>query len=306
MRIPELYGRNGPVISLELFPPKSDEAEETLFRETVPILSGLKPSFFSVTYGAGGGTRSRTLRMAHRLRRDFGVEAMAHLTCVGSTQEDLAAVLDEAQTLGIENVLALRGDPPRGETRFNPVAGGFRYAVDLLQFIRRRGGFAAGVAGYPEGHVECPDKRLDWDRTAVKVAHGADFIISQLFYNADAFLEFAAYLRDRHGVKVPIIPGVLPFLSAEQVKRFTALCGARLPEGLRSRLERFQGDEESARQLGVEVCTDLCSRLLAHGVPGLHLYCLNRVASCSELLRNLGLVDHRAGACHDTGGSSHG
>jgi methylenetetrahydrofolate reductase (NADPH) len=285
-----MYGRNGVTISLELFPPKSDEAEETLFRDTLPALRRLNPSFFSVTYGAGGGTRNRTLRMTHRIRRDLGTEAMAHLTCVGSTQDHLAEVLEEAQGLGIENLLALRGDPPRGEKAFSPVPGGLRYAIDLLRLIRSRGGFAVGVAGYPEGHVECPDKRLDWDRTAAKVELGAEFVITQLFYHADAFLEFADYLRNRRGVRVPIIPGVLPFLSAEQVKRFTALCGARLPEDVTIRLERYAGDEEAVRRLGVEVCTDLCRRLLEHGVHGLHLYCLNRVASCAELLQNLGLV----------------
>ncbi len=290
MRIPELYGQKRITVSLELFPPKTDEAEETLFRDTLPALQRLNPSFISVTYGAGGGTRERTLRMTCRVRREFGIEAMAHLTCVGSTEEELCRVLEQAHGLGIENLLALRGDPPRGEKEFRPPPGGLRYAIDLLRLIRNRGCFAVGVAGYPEGHIECPDKRLDWDRTADKVEQGAEFILSQLFYHAEAFLEFADYLRERRGVRVPIVPGVLPFLSAEQIKRFTSLCGARLPENLCTRLERFAGQEESVRQLGVEVCTDLCRGLLDQGVPGLHLYCLNRSTSCTELLDNLGLL----------------
>jgi len=290
VRIPQLYRQKGFTLSLELFPPKTDEAEESLFRDILPALKRLNPAFLSVTYGAGGGTRCRTLRMARRIRQDFDIESMAHLTCVGSTEEHLGEVLEEAHTLGIENLLALRGDPPRGETNFKPVPGGLRYAIELLRLIRSRGNFAVGVAGYPEGHVECSDKRLDWDRTAAKVEQGAEFIISQLFYNADVFLEFVDYLRNRRGVRVPIIPGVLPFLNAEQVKRFTALCGAKLPEDLQGRLERFAGEDESVRRLGVEVCTDLCRRLMDHGIPGLHLYCLNRVASATELLQNLGLA----------------
>jgi methylenetetrahydrofolate reductase (NADPH) len=290
VRIPELYQQQTFTLSLELFPPKTDEAEETLFRDTLPALQCLGPSFFSVTYGAGGGTRNRTLRMTNRIRQDLGVEAMAHLTCIGSTSDHLGEVLEEARGLGIQNLLALRGDPPKGEKEFTPVPGGFRYAIDLLRLIRARGHFAVGVAGYPEGHVECPDKRLDWDRTAAKVELGAEFVITQLFYDADAFLEFADYLRNRRGVRVPIIPGVLPFLGAEQIKRFTSLCGARLPEDLGRRLERLVGDDESVRRLGVEVCTDLCRRLLDQGVRGLHLYCLNRAASCKELLQNLGLT----------------
>jgi methylenetetrahydrofolate reductase (NADPH) len=290
LRIPELYARQEPTISFELFPPKTEEAEQALFKETVPALKALGPSFISVTYGAGGGTRDRTLRMVHRLRRDFGVEAMAHLTCVGSTRAMLAAVLDEAHALGIENILALRGDPPRGQKEFKPVPGGFAFARDLVRFVRGRNSFAVGAAGYPEGHIECPDKYLDWDRTAAKVEEGAEFLITQLFYDPRDFLEFEDYLRHQRGVKVPIVPGVLPFLSTEQIKRFTALCGAKLSDDLRRRLEAFGGDDESVRRLGVEVCTDLCRRLLDHGVPGLHLYCLNRVASCAEILRNLGLV----------------
>ena len=290
MRIPALYARPEPTISFEFFPTKTDEAEETLFRETVPALKRLSPSFISVTYGAGGGTRDRTLRIVNRIRRDFGIESMAHLTCVGSTQEMLGAVLDEAHTLGIENILALRGDPPRGETSFKPVEGGFSYAVDLIRFVKSRNCFAVGAAGYPEGHIECKDKHLDWDRTAAKVDAGAEFVITQLFYDARDFLDFEDYLRNKRGVKVPIVPGILPFLNTEQIKRFTLLCGAKLSDDLRRRLETYAADDESVRKLGVEVCTDICRRLLDHGVPGIHFYCLNRFPSCTEIVRNLGLA----------------
>jgi methylenetetrahydrofolate reductase (NADPH) len=273
-----------------MFPPKTDEAEQALFLETVPGLRLLDPAFISVTYGAGGGTRTRTLRMASRLRREFSMEVLGHLTCVGSTREDLIGILDEAKALDITNILALRGDPPKGQAAFQAVEGGFRFGIDLVHFVRQRGGFAVGVAGYPEGHVECPDKRVDWDRTAAKVHAGADFLITQLFYDPEDFLAFEDYLRNRHGVRIPIVPGVLPFLSTEQVRKFTSFCGARLSDDLQRKLERYADDHESARKLGVEVCTDICRRLLDHGVPGIHVYCLNRVTSCSELLHNLGLA----------------
>jgi methylenetetrahydrofolate reductase (NADPH) len=284
-----MYDRQEPTISFEFFPPKNDEAEETLFRETVPGLKRLRPAFISVTYGAGGGTRERSFRIVDRLRKQHGVEAMAHLTCVGATRADSAAILDEAEALGIENILALRGDPPKGQAEFKPTQGGFSYASDLIRFVKARGCFSVGAAGYPEGHVECPDKLLDWDRSALKVEAGAEFLITQLFYNVNDFLAYEYYLRHKRGVRAPIIPGILPFLNAEQIKRFTRLCGSKLPEAVLRRMESL-GDDESVRQLGVEVCTDICRRLLDHGVPGIHFYCLNRVASCAEVIHNLGLA----------------
>jgi methylenetetrahydrofolate reductase (NADPH) len=290
LRIPDLYARPEPTVSFEFFPPKTDEAEAALFRETVPALKRLEPCFISVTYGAGGGTRDRTLRIVNRLRREFGIESMAHLTCVGSTRDMLAGVLDEAHELGIENILALRGDPPRGQTTFQPIAGGFGFAVDLIRLVKSRNSFSVGAAGYPEGHVECHDKYLDWDRTVAKVEAGAEFIITQLFYDTRDFLEFEDYLRNRRGVKVPIVPGILPFLSTEQIKRFTSLCGAKLSSRLCRQLEAHAGDDESVRKLGVEICTDLCRQLLEHGVPGIHFYCLNRSASCTDIMRNLGFT----------------
>jgi methylenetetrahydrofolate reductase (NADPH) len=289
--IRDLYSQPGPIISFELFPPKNDEAEAALFRDVIPGLRDLQPAYFSVTYGAGGSTRDRTQRIVQRLRTDFAAEAMAHLTCVGSTRDTIAALLDDFHRQGIENLLCLRGDPPRGQTAFQPTPGGFEYAVDLIRFVRARGvPFSIGAAGYPEGHVECPDRQLDWDRTAAKVEAGAEFLITQLFYDVQDFLAFEDYLRRRRAVRVPIVPGVLPFLSAEQVKRFAGLCGARLPAPLRQRLDELAGDDEAVRQYGVDYCTELCRRLLDHGVPGIHLYCLNRVASVAGILRNLGLA----------------
>jgi methylenetetrahydrofolate reductase (NADPH) len=291
LRVPPLYSRPKATVSFEFFPPKSDEAEATLFRDTVPGLKELGPSFISVTYGAGGGTRDRSMRIVNRLRREFNIEAVAHLTCVGSTRETLGQFLEEARSLGIDNILALRGDPPRGQAAFQPVPGGFSYAVDLIRYVKTWRSFAIGAAAYPEGHVECPDKYLDWDRTAAKVEAGAEYLLTQLFYDAEDFLQFEDYLRNKRGVTVPIVPGVLPFLNTEQIKRMTALCGAKLPAPIQRRLDEYAADDESVRKLGVEVCTDICRRLLNHGVPGIHFYCLNRVTSCAEVMHNLALTN---------------
>ena len=290
MRIRELYDRHEPTISFEFFPPKTPEGEETLFRDTVPALMALKPSFFSVTYGAGGSTRDNTLRIVNRIRREHPVEAMSHLTCVGSTSAMLGKYLDEARALGIENILALRGDPPKGETDFKPVPGGFTYAIDLIRFVNARHRFGIGAACFPEGHLESAFKHDDWDRAALKVEAGADFLISQLFYDWSDFLDMQDYLRNKRGVKAPIVPGVLPFLSTEQIKRFTTLCGAKLAKPLLTKLEAYAHDDESVRKLGIEVCTEICRRLLDQGAAGIHFYCLNRVPSCAEILRNLGLA----------------
>ena len=290
MRIPPLYQHPKPTISFEFFTPKTEEGEATLFRETMPAIKRLRPAYISVTYGAGGSTRAKTLSIVERARRELQMESMAHVTCVGSTREMLADVLDEANRLGIENILALRGDPPKGQSEFEAVAGGFSYATDLIGFVKERGDFAIGAACYPEGHVECPDKKLDWDRAAAKVEAGAEFLITQLFYDIADYLAIEDYLRSRHGVTVPIIPGILPFLGADQIRRFTSLCGAKLPPSVVQGLDRFGHEDESVRQFGVEVCTRLCRDLLDRGVPGIHFYCLNRLPSCSQVLHNLGLA----------------
>jgi methylenetetrahydrofolate reductase (NADPH) len=289
LKIGELFALPGTNLSFEFFPPKDAEAEAALFRDVVPALKQLRPRFFSVTYGAGGGTRGTTLRVVDQIRREHGVEAMAHLTCVGSTKDMLADVLDEARQLGIDNILCLRGDPPKGQTTFQAVEGGFANAVDLIRFVRSRHNVGIGAACYPEGHIECKDKYLDWDRAAAKVDAGADFLISQLFYDERHFLDMEDYLRNKRHVKVPIIPGMLPILNTAQIKRFTTLCGASIPPALMARLEMHAGDDEAVRKIGVENAITMCRRLLAHGVPGFHFYCLNRVPSAREVITNLQL-----------------
>ena len=289
MRITDLLKTNKVTFSLEFFPPKTEEGERTLFEETIPKLKRLNPTFSSVTYGAGGSTRSQTLRIVNRIKKEFSIEAMPHLTCVGSTREMIGEVLEEARGMGVENILALRGDPPKGETEFKATEGGFTHSLNLIEYIREKKHFAIGASGYPEGHIECTDKVLDWDRTAAKVKAGAQFLITQLCYDVDAFLSFQDYLRTKHKVDVPIIPGVLPFLGAEQVKRFTGLCGAKIPTAILQKIDACKTDEE-VRSVGVEVCTDICSRLIKHGTKSIHIYSLNRVPSSEQLVRNLGLI----------------
>jgi methylenetetrahydrofolate reductase (NADPH) len=289
LRIRDLYERPVPTISFEFFPPKNDEAIETLFRDTVPGLKALKPSFISVTYGAGGSTRGTTTQIVQRIREQHGIESMPHLTCVGSTQDMLGNFLDEIVKLGFENVLALRGDPPKDQPTFKAVEGGFSYATDLIKFIRSRNNtIGIGAACYPEGHVEARFKHHDWDAAAQKVEAGAEFLITQLFYDWSDFLDMEDYLRNKRNVKVPIVPGILPFLNAAQIKRFTSLCGSKLPSPVLKKIEHYAHDDESVRKLGVEVCTEICDKLMSR-VAGFHFYCLNRVPSSAEVLKNLGL-----------------
>ena len=290
MRIRDLYDRPVPTISFEYFPPKSADDEEKLLRETTAGLKALAPAYISVTYGAGGGTRDNTLRIVNRIRHEYAIDAMPHLTCVGHTRDHLVGIMKEDEGAGIENILCLRGDPPKGQAEFHAVEGGFSYALDLIRFVKGLDApFCVGAACYPEGHVECRHKHDDWDIAAAKVEAGAEFLLTQLFYDWSDFLDMEDYLRQKRGVKVPIVPGILPFLKAEQIKRFTSLCGSKLPQPVARQIEKYAGDDDSVRKYGVEVCTAICERLM-NRVAGFHFYCLNRVQSCAEVMRNLGLA----------------
>lgn len=294
MRIRDIYLADTPAVSFELYPPKSDEAEQRLFLEDIPQLLALSPAFMTCTYGAGGSTRDKTLDVVRRIKQEHNKDTACHLTCVGSSKADIAAYLDRAAAAGIEHVVALRGDPPRGDHTFQPHPDGFRFAVELVRFIRQRGGFDIAVAGYPESHPECPDKHLDWQRCRDKVEAGADAVVTQLFYDNEHFLEFEDYLRNRLGVQVPIIPGILPILNAGQIRRFCDMCGATLPPDVQASLERYADDPESCRQYGIDLATRMCEALIAHGVPGLHFYVLNRVDSVTRIMRNLNLAPRRS------------
>lgn len=282
---------NRPVISFEFFPPKTEEGDRNLLEKTIPALKQLHPDFCSVTYGAGGSTREKTLMIVDRIQREHGITGMAHLTCVGSTREQIAAVLAEADALGIKNILALRGDPPGGTGEFKKTEGGFEFSYQLVQFIRQRGHFSIGTAGFPEGHIACKEgKHVDWERLKAKIDCGADFVLTQLFFDNADFFVFREYMSKKLGVTVPISPGVLPILSASQVKRFTEMCGARMPEPLLERLGQLKDDDEAATEFGIEYATRQCDELLREGVPGLHLYTLNKARSTTRILKNLGLA----------------
>jgi methylenetetrahydrofolate reductase (NADPH) len=278
-----------PAVSLEFFPTKSAEAERTLLEKTIPSLHALHPDFCSVTYGAGGGTRQTTLTIVDRIQREHQITAMAHLTCVNATVEETRAVLEQARALGIKNILALRGDPPSGASEFARTEGGFEYSYQLVQYVREFGGFSIGVAGFPEGHIDCTEgKSVDWQRLKAKLDSGADFVITQLFFDNSHYFEMRDFLAGL-GVTAPIVPGILPILSTHQIKRFVALCGAGLPQKLLSDLEKHVDDDEAVTQLGIEYASRQCEELLRGGAPGLHFYTLNRSRSTIAVVKNLGL-----------------
>jgi methylenetetrahydrofolate reductase (NADPH) len=280
--------RGEPVFSFEFFPPKTDEGVRALFA-TVEALRPLAPTYVSVTYGAGGSERKRTIDLVKRLKRESEVEAMAHVTCVGASREEIAKVLDEVADAGVQNVLALRGDPPRGETAFVPHPEGFRYASELVEFIRsqpERWRFCVGAAAYPEGHVETRDLSLDLQRLRRKVDAGVDFLVTQLFFDNPRYFGFVERARAA-GIAVPIIPGIMPLTNVEQIERFTAMCGACIPPPLRAALEVRRSDPDSARELGVAYASLQCADLLRRGAPGVHFYTLNRSPSTRAILAAL-------------------
>lgn len=284
--IRDLIGSNGPVFSFEFFPPKSAEGEQNLYR-TVERLRELRPSFVSVTYGAGGSTRDKTIELVRRIKHDLGIEAMAHLTCVGADQAEIEAVLERLQRNGIDNVLALRGDPPRGQKTFVRPPNGFAFAAELVHFIRARGfPFSLGGACYPEGHIECPDREKDLQHLKAKVAAGLDFVITQLFFDNADYFAFVARVRAQ-GLTLPILPGIMPITNLAQIERFTALCGAHIPPDLRARLERVRGDEDAVRAIGIDHATAQCRALLAAGAPGIHFYTLNQSPATRAIFERL-------------------
>lgn len=279
-----------PVISFEFFPPKTDEGEKTLFEKTVPALMKLNPHYCSVTYGAGGSTRDKTLGIAQRLQNDFNLLTLMHLTCVNATKEEIRAVVADAKARGIDNILALRGDPPGGTGEFKATEGGFEFSYQLVKFLKELGGFSIGTAGFPEGHIACKEGReVDWQRLKAKIDCGADFVVTQLFFDNADFFYFRDYLT-KLGVKVPIIAGVLPIMGAAQIQRFCQLCGAKIPASLLERLNGFAGDDEACAKFGVEFATRQCEELIREGVPGIHFYTLNKVPSTAAIMGNLGLA----------------
>lgn len=288
MRIRELLSTGRPSFSFEFFPPKTDDGLVSL-RNSILSLRELSPTYVSVTYGAGGSTRDRTVDLVTQIQREHNFEAMAHLTCVGSSVDELRSVLDRLTSAGVENVLALRGDPPRGSDTFVPHPDGFRHSDELTRFIKSRYGFCIGGACYPEGHVECVapsgerDLSRDLDNLKRKVDGGAEFLITQLFFDNDRYFEFVSRAR-RAGIGVPIIPGIMPITNVDQVRRFTSMCGASIPRSLLDELDRLKENEFDVLSLGVAYATAQCFELLQKGAPGVHFYTLNKSAATRTIL----------------------
>lgn len=285
-----------PALSFEFFPPKTAEGDETLLSKTLPELLRLRPDYCSVTYGAGGSTREKTLAIVDRIQREHGLPAMMHLTCVGQTKQEIEREIAAARAAGIMNILALRGDPPGGDGEWIKTDGGLEYSRELVALLRAQGGFSIGTAGFPEGHIACKDgKRMDWGYLRDKIEAGADFVITQLFFDNEDFFEFHDYLRNELRVTAPIVPGILPILSKAQTKKFVTMCGARLPESFLQRLDAL-GDDESVIEFGIEYAAQQCEALLRFGVPGLHFYTLNKAHSTVQVTRRLGLAPSQAEA----------
>ena len=291
MKIAECYKRQKHTFSFEFFPPKTDEGEAKLY-ETVRHLKELKPSFVSVTYGAMGTTRDNTIRIVERIKSDIRIEAAAHLTCVGHTKDDIEAVLAELHERGVENIVALRGDPPKGETEFRPVPNGFRYGAELVHFIRKHPkygkAFSLAVAGYPEGHIECKDKVKDLEHLKRKVDEGADVVVTQLFFNHRDFFDFVGRCR-KIGIQIPIVPGIMPVTHGPQIQRFASMCGAAIPKVMQDAIIKFGDDQPSVEAFGIEYATEQCQELVKAGVPGIHFYTLNKSHATERILRNLNL-----------------
>jgi methylenetetrahydrofolate reductase (NADPH) len=291
MRIRELLSSGHPCFSFEFFPPKTEAGADEL-RNAIQSLHELQPTFVSVTYGAGGGTRDRTVQLVTEIKRTMGFEMLAHLTCVGATSREIEGVLHRLQAAGVENVLALRGDPPKGNDQFEPVRGGFSHANELAAFIKRCYRFCIGGACYAEGHIECagPDGQRDLARDLEnvqrKVDSGCEFLITQLFFDNQVYFDFVARAR-KAGIGVPIIPGIMPVTNFEQVRRFTQMCGASIPETLLQELERQKDRPEAVLSLGVAYASAQCLDLLQRGAPGIHFYTLNRSAATRTILTAL-------------------
>ncbi len=288
MRVDQIFARQSRTLSFEFFPPKNERAWYTL-EDTIDQLTPLGPDFVSVTYGAGGGTRAKTREVVEHLLRAHRVPTMAHLTCVNATRSDLEGLLDEYAAAGIENLLALRGDPPKGEGRFSPIKGGCAHASDLLDLIRQRGGFASLCAAFPERHPEAASREADWAHLAGKLRGGACAAITQCFFAVEPYRDLRAWLAREALAGARIIPGILPVTDFHALERFCERCGANIPAALREHLAPLADDPVAVRKAGMAWTVAFCRELLAAGAPGLHIFCLNRSTAAAEIVTALRL-----------------
>ncbi|HBE79246.1 MAG TPA: methylenetetrahydrofolate reductase [NAD(P)H] [Firmicutes bacterium] len=275
MRIKEIYLQKSPVLSFEIFPPKPDYPLDTVF-QTIEGLKDLHPDFISVTYGAGGSSRARTIEIAARVKRDCQIESQAHLTCVGHSPAELDAIISEIGAEGIENILALRGDPPRDQPNYNPEPGYYRDSIELVKHIRSKGGFCIGAAAYPEGHVGTTRWEQDWLRLRDKVEEGVDFLLTQMFFDNRVFFNFQENML-RLGVKIPISPGIMPVLNINQIKRMINLSAASIPAKLLMMFDKYGDNNKDFEKAGIEYAINQIDDLLANGVAGIHLCTMNKV-----------------------------
>src|SRR3954471_8132200 len=291
MRIDEILADRRPCFSFEFFPPKSEEGWQNLWRAAEELKQD-EPAFVSVTYGAGGSTRDRTIEIVKRIKQELGLEAMAHFPCVGATVDELRGVLDRMREAGIENVLALRGDPPQGQTEWTATEGGLSYSRELIDMIREDYEFAIGAACFPETHIHATSPEDDLRYLGEKVTAGARFLITQLFYDNAAYWDFVRRARDA-GIEAPILPGIMPITNVAQIKKITELCGTALPQKLTRELDARAGDAEAVAEFGVAYATLQCTDLLANGAPGIHFYTLNRSPATRAILSALKVFEPR-------------
>src|SRR3954447_5827819 len=285
MRIDQALDETRPCFSFEFFPPKTDEGMENLWKALSELRED-EPTYVSVTYGAGGSTRDRTIDITKRIKSELGIEAMAHFTCVGATVDELRRTLDEMRDCGIENVLALRGDPPQGQDEWTATEGGLRYSRELIELIRDDYDFTIGAACFPETHIHATDADSDLRYTKEKVDAGARFLITQLFFDNRFYYDYVARAREA-GIDVPIIPGIMPITNAGQIQRMTSMCGSCIPDRLQDELGKRAEDPRAATDFGVAYATLQCADLLANGAPGIHFYTLNRSPATRAILSAL-------------------
>lgn len=288
MKFPEIYASKDPVFSFEFFPPKTEKGEHSLFQH-IEQLKKLRPSFFSMTYGAGGSTREKTIGLGDQIHRTSGVETVCHVTCVGHSRAEVRGIIEEIKSRGMENIMALRGDPPQGQPDWQPHPDGYHHAIDLVRCIREVDGLSAAVAGFPETHPEAISREADLRFLKEKVDAGADAVVCQLFFDNRDYYRFR---RDAEaiGVKVPIVPGIMPVLSVPQIHRIANMCKSRIPDEFEERLAAVEHDEEATRNVGIEWASRQIADLLEQGVPGIHFYCLNRSEAATAIFRNVGLI----------------
>jgi methylenetetrahydrofolate reductase (NADPH) len=285
MKMTDILKATRPVFSFEFYPPKTDQDTLQLY-ETLKEVKKLQPGFVTITCSAGGGTSHGTIDIVKRTKKELGMESAAHVTCIGHSKNDIKAMLDELSENEIDNVLALRGDPPLNQSSFVTNPNGFHHASELIAFIRASYQFCVGVAGYPEGHIESPNKETDWDYLSMKVTAGADLIITQLFFDNRFFFAFEKRMREKD-VTIPIVPGIMPITNYHQLIRFTQTCGASIPTEVARNLERFKNNADAVREYGIEYATRQCIELLDHGVNAIHFYTLNKSHSSREIVKNL-------------------